>query len=146
YLGGSHLPDMCVITPVFWQANLIAVVANMAHHVDVGGLTPGSMATHATEIYQQGIRVPPVKLFSTAHLDDVFLAVLLSNIRTRDHSLGDIMAYAAVNRLSERRILELLDAWGTQRCEVSTRALVDYAEGRTRAAIEQPSNGTRIFP
>src|SRR5699024_11877485 len=79
YLGGSHLPDMCVITPVSWQANLIAVVANMAHHVDVGGLTPGSMATHATEIYQEGIRVPPVKLSSTAQRDDEHLAVRLPN-------------------------------------------------------------------
>lgn len=145
YLGGSHLPDMCVITPVFWQANLIAVVANMAHHVDVGGLTPGSMATHATEIYQEGIRVPPVKLFSTGQLDDELLAVLLTNIRTADKTRGDIMAQVAANRLGERRIHELLEEWGTQRFEVSTRALVDYAERRTRAAIEQLPNGTGTF-
>lgn len=123
YLGGSHLPDMCVITPVFWQANLIAVVANMAHHVDVGGLTPGSMATHATEIYQEGIRVPPVKLFSTGQLDDELLAVLLTNIRTADKTRGDIMAQVAANRLGERRIHELLEEWGTQRFEVSTSTL-----------------------
>lgn len=145
YLGGSHLPDMCVITPVFWQTHLIAVVANMAHHVDVGGLTPGSMATHATEIYQEGIRVPPVKLFSTGQLDDELLSVLLTNIRTADKTRGDIMAQVAANRLGQRRIHELLEEWGPQRFEVSTTALVDYAARRTRAAIEQLPDGTGTF-
>src|SRR5690625_4665800 len=99
YLGGSHLPDMCVITPVFWQETLVAVVANMAHHVDVGGITPGSMATHATEIFQEGLRIPPVKLFAAGELRDELLAVVLTNIRTQDKTRGDIMAQVAANRL-----------------------------------------------
>ena len=139
YLGGSHLPDMCVITPVFWQANLIAVVANMAHHVDVGGLTPGSMATHATEIYQEGIRVPPVKLFSTGQLDDELLAVLLTNIRTADKTRGDIMAQVAANRLGDA-VHELLEEWGTQRFEVSTGHWSTTLSG----VPEPPSNNSRM--
>lgn len=145
YLGGSHLPDMCVITPVFWHNELIAVVANLAHHVDVGGMTPGSMATHATEIYQEGVRIPPVKLFAQGELRRELLAVLLTNIRTQDKTRGDIMAQVAANRLGQRRIHELLAEWGTQRFEHSTRALVDYAARRTRAAIAQLPDGQGTF-
>lgn len=145
YLGGSHLPDMCVITPVFWEKTLVAVVANMAHHVDVGGMTPGSMATHAAEIFQEGIRVPPVKLFSAGQLRHELLAVLLTNIRTQDKTRGDIMAQVAANRLGERRIHELLAEWGSQRFAMSANALVDYAARRTRAAIEQLPDGTGTF-
>lgn len=145
YLGGSHLPDMCVITPVFWQDTLVAVVANLAHHVDVGGMTPGSMATHATEIFQEGIRVPPVKLFSGGHLRDELLAVLLTNIRTQDKTRGDIMAQVAANRLGERRVHELLEEWGSERFAVSADALVAYAARRTRSAIEQLPDGVGTF-
>ena len=145
YLGGSHLPDMCVITPVFWQDELIAVVANMAHHVDVGGITPGSMATHATEIFQEGVRVPPVKLLSEGTLRQELLSVMLANIRTQDKTRGDIMAQVAANRLGERRIHELLAEWGAERFAQSTHALVGYAARRTRAAIEQLPDGTGTF-
>ncbi|MDN6351684.1 MAG: hydantoinase B/oxoprolinase family protein, partial [Yaniella sp.] len=145
YLGGSHLPDMCVITPVFWQETLVAVVANMAHHVDVGGITPGSMATHATEIFQEGLRIPPVKLFAAGELRDELLAVVLTNIRTQDKTRGDIMAQVAANRLGERRLHELLEEWGSQRFDVSATALVEYAARRTRSAIEQLPDGTGTF-
>lgn len=145
YLGGSHLPDMCVITPVFHQDTIVAVVANLAHHVDVGGITPGSMATHATEIFQEGIRVPPVKLFAGGQLRDELLAVLLTNIRTQDKTRGDIMAQVAANRLGERRIHELLTEWGAERFDTSAKALVDYAARRTRAAIDQLPDGTGTF-
>lgn len=145
YLGGSHLPDMCVITPVFWHDELIAVIANLAHHVDVGGITPGSMATHATEIYQEGVRVPPVKLFSQGRLQRELLSVLLTNIRTQDKTRGDIMAQVAANRLGERRVHELLAEWGTERFTHSTRALIDYAARRTRAAIAQLPDGKGTF-
>lgn len=145
YLGGSHLPDMCVITPVLWHDELVAVVANMAHHVDVGGITPGSMATHATEIYQEGVRIPPVKLFDQGELRQELLAVLLANIRTQDKTRGDIMAQVAANRLGERRLHELLAEWGTERFRDSTEALVAYGARRTRAAIEQLPDGTGTF-
>lgn len=145
YFGGSHLPDMCVITPVFWQDELVAVVANLAHHVDVGGITPGSMATHATEIFQEGVRVPPVKLFAAGTLQDELLAVLLTNIRTQDKTRGDIMAQVAANRLGARRIHELLQEWGAKRFDSSAHALVDYAARRTRAAIAQLPDGTGTF-
>jgi len=145
YIGGSHLPDMCVITPVFFEGEFVAVVANLAHHVDVGGISAGSMATHATEIFQEGIRVPPVKLFAAGELRDELFAVLLTNIRTQDKTRGDIMAQVSANRLGQRRIHELLDEWGADRFQVSAHELVDYATRRTRAAIEQLPDGSATF-
>lgn len=145
YLGGSHLPDMCVITPIFVEERIIALVATMAHHVDMGGITPGSMATHSTEIYQEGIRVPPMRLFAEGELQREPLALLLMNIRTADKTRGDLMAQVAANRLGERRIHELVEEWGTEGFKRSCEALVAYGERRTRAAISQLPDGTGSF-
>ena len=112
YLGGSHLPDMCVITPVFHGEEIIAMIATMAHHVDVGGQTPGSMSTQSAEIYQEGIRVPPVRLFVEDELQTELLEFLLTNIRTREKTRGDLMAQVAANRLGLRRVTELVEEWG----------------------------------
>lgn len=145
YLGGPHLPDICIITPVFSEDRLVAVVANLAHHVDVGGLTPGSMASHATEIFQEGVRIPPVRLFVAGELQRELAALLLTNIRTADKTRGDLMAQVAANRLGERRIHELIDEWGTDRFRTSCHALIDYGERRARAAISELPDGTGTF-
>lgn len=145
YLGGSHLPDTCVITPIFVDSKVIALIATMAHHVDIGGMTPGSMATDSTEIYQEGIRVPPIRLFSGESLQHETLALLLTNIRTADKTRGDLMAQVAANRLGERRVLELIEEWGTGGFLNSCDALVDYGERRTRAAIAELPDGTGSF-
>jgi N-methylhydantoinase B len=145
YLGGSHLPDTCLITPVFVAGAMIAVVANMAHHVDIGGLTPGSMATHATEIFQEGVRIPPVKLISGGELCADVLALLLMNVRTAEKTRGDLMAQVAANRLGVRRLVELTEDWGAGRFAAACGALVDYAERRTRAAIADLPDGTATF-
>lgn len=145
YLGGSHLPDMCVITPVFVENEVVALAATMAHHVDIGGMTPGSMASHASEIFQEGVRVPPIRLFAAGELQREPLALLLMNIRTADKTRGDLMAQVAANRLGERRILELVDEWGVEGFDRSCRALVSYGERRTRAAISQLPDGSGVF-
>ncbi len=145
YLGGSHLPDMCVITPVFVDGTVTALVATMAHHVDMGGIVPGSMATQATEIFQEGIRVPPIRLFAGGELQRESLELLLMNIRTADKTRGDLMAQVAANRLGERRILELVGEWGADGFRQSCEALVDYGERRTRAALAKLPDGTGTF-
>lgn len=145
YLGGSHLPDMCVITPVFAEQEIVAVVATMAHHVDVGGITPGSMATHATEIYQEGVRVPPIRLYAEGELQRETLALLLTNIRTSDKTRGDLMAQVAANRLGERRVLELVGEWGVDGFHRACGALITYGERRTRAALTDLPDGTGTF-
>lgn len=145
YLGGSHLPDMCVISPIFIDNQVVAVVANMAHHVDVGGMTPGSMATHSTEIFQEGVRVPMVRLYSEGKLQQEILDLFLTNIRTADKTRGDLMAQVAANKLGEVRIRELIAEWGVSGFKASCRALIEYAERRTRAAISSLPDGSGTF-
>lgn len=145
YIGGSHLPDICVITPIFAGEELIALVATMAHHVDVGGATPGSMAADSTEIFQEGIRIPPIRLYSQGTLLQETLSLLLANIRTAEKTRGDLMAQVAANSLGERRVLELIEEWGIERFHRACQALVEYSERRTRAAIAQLPDGTGTF-
>lgn len=145
YLGGSHLPDTCLITPVYVAGEIVAVVANMAHHVDVGGLTPGSMATHATEIFQEGIRIPPLKLVAAGEVRQDILELLLTNVRTADKTRGDLMAQVAANSLGSRRIVELVDDWGVARFQAAGQALIDYADRRTRAALSELPDGSARF-
>ncbi|GAF50030.1 hydantoinase B/oxoprolinase family protein [Rhodococcus wratislaviensis] len=145
YLGGSHLPDTCVITPVFVGDQLVAVIANMAHHVDIGGITPGSMATHATEIFQEGVRIPPLRLYKEGELAQDVLALLLTNVRTPETTRGDLMAQVSANMIGIRRVLEIVDDWGAAQLAVACDALVDYAERRTRAALAALPDGEGQF-
>src|SRR5699024_1570343 len=145
YVGGSHLPDMCVITPVFVDDEVVALIATMAHHVDIGGMTPGSMDAAATEIFQEGIRVPPIKLFSGGEIQREPLAFLLMNIRTADKTRGDLMAQVAANRLGERRVLELIEESGTQDFTSSGAAQAADAERPSRRDISSRPGGPRAF-
>lgn len=145
YLGGSHLPDLCVISPIFIDNEFVAVVANMAHHVDVGGISPGSMSSYATEIFQEGVRVPTVRLYSEGVLQHDVLNLMLTNLRTREKTRGDLMAQVAANKLGELRIGELVAEWGIPGFQRSCRALIDYAERRTRHAISQLPDGDGSF-
>ncbi|PKW16411.1 hydantoinase B/oxoprolinase family protein [Saccharopolyspora spinosa] len=145
YLGGSHLPDTCVITPVFAAGRLVAVIANMAHHVDIGGITPGSMATHATEIFQEGVRIPPLHLYNQGELASDVLALLLTNVRTPGKTRGDLMAQVSANMIGVRRILEIVEDWGSERLDTACEALVDYSERRTRAALGALPDGEGRF-
>jgi N-methylhydantoinase B len=145
YLGGSHLPDTCVVTPVFAGDRLVAVVANMAHHVDIGGITPGSMATHATEIFQEGVRIPPLRLYQRGELAQDVLGLLLTNVRTPHKTRGDLMAQVSANMTGLRRVLEIVNDSGAEHLDAASDALLRYSERRTRAAIETLPNGESEF-
>src|SRR2546425_3411102 len=135
YPGGSHLPDVCVIAPVHVDGELAAVVANLAHHVDIGGIAPGSMAAHSTEIFQEGVRIPPLRLIKRGVVRDDILRLILANVRTVSSTRGDLMAQVAANQLGVRRLSEIITNWGTGRFQAACTALIDYAERRTRAAL-----------
>jgi N-methylhydantoinase B len=145
YLGGSHLPDTCVITPVHVDGGVIGVVANMAHHVDIGGIVPGSMAVHATEIFQEGVRIPPVHLIREGRLCEDIIQLLMANVRTVDKTRGDLMAQVAANQLGVRRLLEIIEDWGGDHFRTACTALIDYAERRTRAALAELPDGEASF-
>ena len=90
YLGGTHLPDIAVVMPVFHATRLIAFSAAMTHHQDVGGMSPGSVPPNATEIYQEGIRIPPLKLREAGELNDTLMQMLALNVRVPETFMGDL--------------------------------------------------------
>jgi len=145
YVSGSHLPDICLVTPVFVGKELLGIVANLAHHVDVGGMVPGSMATTATEIFQEGIRIPPVKLKCAGRLNEDLLRVLAQNVRTGTTFYGDIRAQMAANTVGAKRLTELSARVGTSLLRRYFGAVIDYAERRFRAALKELVTGTYTF-
>jgi N-methylhydantoinase B len=143
--GGAHLPDMTLVTPVFVGGDLLAVAANRAHHADVGGGQAGSVAADATEIYGEGLRVPPVKLYDAGDpVTDVF-DLLLSNVRTPEERRGDIRAQRAANRTAVERVAELAADHGRDTFRAAAREIPDYGERRMRSEIADLPDGTVRF-
>jgi N-methylhydantoinase B len=143
--GGAHLPDMTLVTPVFVDGDLVAVAANRAHHADVGGGRAGSVAADATDIYQEGLRVPPVKLYDGGdRVADVF-DLLLTNVRTPEERRGDLRAQRAANRTAVERVRELADRHGLDTLRAATAEIKAYAERRMRAEIGDLPDDTLHF-
>ena len=105
--GGTHLPDVSLAMPVFIDGELLGFVCNIAHHADIGGMSPGSMAGGMNEIYQEGLRIPVIKLFRRGKLDQDLFDILLLNVRVRDERRGDYNAQFAALRLAERRLRDI---------------------------------------
>src|SRR5437870_1445317 len=95
--GPGHLNDICIVSPVFYKGELVAIVANQAHHVDVGGYAPGSMPFGVTEIYQEGLQIPPLKLVRKGELNNDALSLIMQNVRDKDDLKGDLLAQIAAN-------------------------------------------------
>ncbi len=150
--GGNHLPDITMIAPVFAHEREEATaldapiffVASRAHHADVGGMTPGSLPL-STEIYQEGIIIPPVKLYKAGALDEDVLRLILRNVRTPDERRGDLAAQRAAAVVGERRLHELVAAHGLDEVLAYGQHLQDYSERLTRAAIAQWPDGAYAF-
>ncbi len=146
FAGGAHLPDLTLVTPVFdADGELLGICANRAHHADVGGATAGSVGATATEIYQEGIRLPPVKLVANDTLDPDLLGVVLANVRTPDERRGDLRAQQAANATGRRRFRELTDRVGVDTARAAFDAIMDYSERRMRSAIADFPDGTYTF-
>ena len=142
---GSHLPDVAMVAPVFYHGDLIAFVANIAHHADIGGMAPGSMAGGMTEVYQEGLRIPPIKLFDRGILvDDVFDLILL-NVRVPQERRGDYMAQIAANRLGEKRCLNLLERWTAKQLEEGADKIIAAVARQMHAAISDSPDGEYSF-
>ncbi|MEW6447553.1 MAG: hydantoinase B/oxoprolinase family protein [Bacillota bacterium] len=145
YISGSHLPDICIISPAFARSRLLAIVANLAHHVDVGGMVPGSMSTAATEIFQEGIRIPPVKLCNAGRLNKELLKLLAHNVRTADEFYGDIEAQLSANRVGCKRLQELAQKIGIERLADYMTEVINYAARRFLAALKGVPAGIYRF-
>ncbi len=146
FAGGNHLPDITMLSPVF-LAGMTApdfFAASRAHHADVGGMTPGSLPL-STEIYQEGIIVPPVKLDRAGIRNEDLLRLLLRNVRTPDERRGDIAAQRAAHAIGERRLRDLALTHGRDELLAYSDHLLAYAERLTRGALAQWPAGTFAF-
>ncbi len=136
FRGGTHLPDITAVSGVFLGPGKRPsfYVANRGHHADVGGMSPGSMPL-ATEIYQEGIRIPPILLIRRGELDRPLIDLILANVRTPVEREGDLLAQWMAIRRGEARLGDLASHYGLAKLHANVRALQDYSERRMRAAI-----------
>ncbi|OQY93143.1 MAG: hypothetical protein B6D41_07840 [Chloroflexi bacterium UTCFX4] len=161
YSGGQHVMDLVTFAPVFVGAKhlqsrrgkanggsanasplLVGFVGSMAHHADLGGAAPGGTQGGLTEIYQEGLRLPMVKLYKKGHEDTELFGILNNNIRVPDKTLGDIRAQASANFVGARRLREIFERYTPAVVQLHTDALLDYSEKRIRAGLERIPDGT----
>ena len=143
--GGTHLPDINMAQPVFVDGKLVAFVCNIAHHADVGGMAPGSMAGGMSEIYQEGLRIPVVKLFRQDKLQQDLFDILLLNVRLPEERRGDYYAQIAACRLGARRLQEVIEKHGRDTILASFGEIVSRTEKRMRDGIRSIPDGVYRF-
>ena len=141
YLGGTHLMDVRFVKPFFYEGELFAWLANTGHWPDTGGSVPGGFSANATEVEQEGLRLPPVKLYKAGEMDEEILSIVLSNIRIADQRIGDIKAQAAALSTGEKRFTELIDRYGKQTVNSAIQELRSRAAQQMRAKIKEIPDG-----
>jgi N-methylhydantoinase B len=145
YLGGMHLPDIFMFKPIFVGDHLLGFAVLVAHHNDMGGRVPGSSAADSTEIYQEGLRIPIVKLYRQGVRDETLIKVIGLNVRLPEVVLGDIQAQLAACRMCERGMIELAERYGVAELEAYFEALLDYSETAARRMIAAMPDGIYRF-
>jgi N-methylhydantoinase B len=145
YEGGTHLPDLYIFKPIFHAGRCIAYAVLMAHHIDMGGRTPGSMAADNTSIHQEGLRIPPVKLYDRGIANDAVFDMIGKNVRIPDKVFGDIRAQVAACVIGERGVLALVQRYGLETLERYWDALLDYTERMMLAVIAEMTPGVYRF-
>ncbi len=142
FRGGTHLPDITAVSAVFLNGSRRPAfyVANRAHHADVGGMSPGSMPL-AREIYQEGIRIPPILLVRAGRMDRALLDLILANVRTPVEREGDVLAQLMAIKRGEQRLRDLVSKYGLPTLRRNMTALKDYSERMMRAAIQRLPSG-----
>ncbi len=142
--GGSHLPDINVIAPVFGEGRIVGYVANIAHHADVGGMVPGSEAAVCKTIFQEGLRIPPVRIMRAGEVSRDLVEMILLNSRTPQEREGDLKAQFAANVVGIRAVEALMQRYGVAETGATIAAYLDFTERRFRAAIAHLPRGTYI--
>jgi len=145
YLGGTHLMDVKMVKPFYYKDKLWAYLSNTGHWPDTGGMVPGGFATKATEIQQEGLRIPPVKLYRRGELCTDIVDFVLNNIRVPEERIGDIKAQVGALTVGERRLTALLDRYGADVVEQAIAELKARSEQQMRAYIESVPDGTYSF-
>lgn len=145
YLGGTHLMDVKMVKPFFYRGKLWCYLSNTGHWPDTGGMVPGGFATKATEIQQEGLRIPPVKLCRNGELVSDVVDMILNNIRVPEERIGDIKAQVGALTVGERRLTALLDRYGADTVEAAIVELKARSEQQMRAYIDSVPDGTYSF-
>ncbi len=140
YWGGTHLPDITLIAPVFCK-DLLGFAACRAHHADVGGKTPGSMPGDSREVYEEGLIIPPVKLYEKGKINEDILKLILRNVRTPEERKGDLRAQYSACETGKKRIGELTDKYGKKLVKEAFEEIMDYSERRMRKKITEFPKG-----
>ncbi|MEA1931771.1 MAG: hydantoinase B/oxoprolinase family protein [Euryarchaeota archaeon] len=142
FAGGTHLPDLTMVSPIVANGEGIGYAVSRAHHADVGGMVPGSMPAGAREIFQEGLRIPPVRIVADGERNEELLSLLLANVRNPDERRADLRAQIAANERAETRLAELQADHGRDRLRAAFDAVIDYSSERMAAAIAELPNGT----
>jgi N-methylhydantoinase B len=143
YAGGTHLPDVTMVAAVYGDADArpLFYVANRAHHADIGGATPGSMG-RADEIYQEGLRIPPVKLMIGGQVNQDVMRLIAANVRLPEEREGDLTAQLGAIRTGETRLLEIVERYGFKEADAYARHLINYTAALMRRRIRDLPDGT----
>jgi N-methylhydantoinase B len=141
FRGGTHLPDVTLVSPLAPRGEVVGYAASRAHHADVGGMAPGSMPAGARDVHQEGVRIPPVRLVRGGEVVEDVEALILANVRDPDERRADLRAQVAANERGEERLGDLLDRHG-ERLLDAFDAVLDYSRRRTEAALRELPDGT----
>ena len=141
YTGGAHLNDVALYSPMFSGDTLVAHLGIMAHWQDVGGMVPGSLSGTATEVFQEGVRIPGIRIVRRGEAIEEATDLLFANVRQPDDRRGDLQAMIGACRIAERRLAGMLERWGVATAREAMTALLDRAEARMREAIRQVPDG-----
>jgi N-methylhydantoinase B/oxoprolinase/acetone carboxylase alpha subunit len=145
YCGGQHLPDIIAFRPVFHEGTRIAYVGTLCHHIDVGGLVAGSYPSKATEIFQEGLRIPPVKLIDKGVRNEAVWAIIRQNIRKPDLLLGDLQSQVASLEVGRLALSRLAARFGAPAMLEASRRILDMSEAAMRAALRDMPDGVYEF-
>jgi N-methylhydantoinase B len=141
YSGGTHLPDITLVSPISYEDDILGFAVTRAHHSDVGGMRPGSMPSDSREVYQEGIIIPPVRLVQGGEYVQDVLDLLLANVRTPAIRRGDLRAQIAANNIAEERIAELIERRSKETVLAAFDEVISYAEKRAREAVRELPDG-----
>jgi N-methylhydantoinase B len=145
YQGGTHLPDLVLVMPVFAAERLVALTTTMCHHQEMGGMVPGSLPPNATDLFQEGLRIPPLKLVDRGQVVEPIVAILRANVRLPDAVLGDLRAQLAACEVGRRRLVELVEAQGRDGFAALCDELIRRSELLTRERVAAIPDGTYRF-
>lgn len=143
--GGMHIPDIYVVKPIFWEGERIAFAVTTAHHLDLGGRLPGSSACDNTEIFQEGLRIPWLKLYHRGEPDEAIFSLLRTNVRVPEKTIGDVRAQVAACNIGERSIHQLIERYDPESFSACGDDLIVYTERLMRAEIASWSDGSHTF-